>query len=354
MEKKHDLTFCPECGVKLDGDEMICSVCCYKLAELHPFVKKEQAVVLPSPPPPVAETPAVNLCPNCGAKIEEHEIFCNGCGARLTMTQDQKPVDTTPPPPVVKTPVVPPIVNEPVPPSVNQTPPPAVVTTPVVSFCPNCGAKIEGNEVFCNGCGTKLTMDKDQIPVDTTPPPPLVITPVVPPITQQPSYQQQPSISALPKKKKGIGVLLWIIIGLLSVIILGGGAAAFLQYNGNINIPFLARFIPSKETTITDNKPVDHTRYYVAHSFASTGYDKWDAVVSTVIIAKQQYNNKDGAINKFKKAVIKKYPKDFNLFTNSVLCEEYNDLPSAQSGRSSLLKNYNKKRYRVRSVDVTY
>lgn len=353
MEKKHNLTFCPECGVKLDGDEMICSVCGYKFAELNPIVQKEQTVV----PPPVAVTPAVNLCPNCGAKIEEHEIFCNGCGTRLTMIQDQKPADISPPPPVVETPVVPPI---PVAPPVNQTPPPVVETPPVVSFCPNCGAKIEGNEVFCNGCGTRLTIDQDQKPVDTLPPPKVettVVPPVVqnvPPATQQPSYQQQPGISAPPKKKKGIGVFLWIIIGLLSVIILGGGTAAFLQYNGNINVPFLAKFIPSKESTVTDTNPVDNTRYYVVHSFASTGYNKWDAIVSTVIISKQQYNNKDGAINQFKKAVMKKYPNDFNLFTNSVLCEDYKDLPTAQSGRSSLLKNYNKKKYRVRSVDVTY
>jgi predicted amidophosphoribosyltransferase len=372
MEKKHNLTFCPECGVKLDGDEMICSVCGFKFTQLNPVIQNETPVV--PPPPPVVEPPASLKCPNCGAKIEEHEIFCNGCGTRLTMIQDKKPTDIPPPPPVAETPVVPPpppIVETPVvpppplvvetpvvppPPPVVETPvappPPVVETPPLVTFCPNCGAKIEANEVFCNGCGTKLTVDQDQKPADTTPPPP-VVTPVVPPAAQQPVYQQQPINTPPPKKKKGLGVFMWILIIFVGVIIIGGGTVAFLQYNGTINVPLLAKFIPSKESTVTGNT-VDYTTYYVAHSFASTGPNKWDAIVSTVIISKQQYNNKEGAITEFKKAVTKKFPKDFNLFTSSVLCTDYKDLPAAQAGRTSLLNNYKNKKYNVRSVDVKY
>lgn len=346
MEKKHDFSFCPECGVKLDGDEIICSVCGQKLVEVKPEIQKEQPVVPPPPPP-------ANLCPNCGAKVEANELFCNGCGARLTMLNEQKPV-TPPPPPVVEPPVVPPVVTEPVPPAVDQTPPPAVNTPPAVTFCPNCGAKIQGNEVFCNECGTKLAAV-----AGGSPPPPVIEKPVIPPITQnippvsqQPVQQQPATFTETPKKKKGLGVFMWILIIFLSVIILGGGAVAFLQYNGNIDLQFLAKYIPSKNTS-SNNKPlVEVTHYYVMHSFATTGINKQDAIVSSVIVSKQQYDAKNTAENKFKKVVTNQYPNDFYLFTKNVLFKEYKNMDEALKGHDALIRDYEMKRYNVRRVIV--
>lgn len=357
MEKKHDLLFCPNCGVKLEGDEMVCSVCGYKLAELHPVNQPAQPIVPPvtpvPPPPPVSETPSSLKCPNCGVSVDEHELFCNGCGARLSELQNKKSEVVPPPPPVSIPPVVPPVVTEPVKPPVSEAPPAGF-------FCPECGTKIEGSDPFCPECGTKIT--KDAKPVNTTPPPPVTETPVTPPatninppVTPPPAYQQ-PIFTPEParKEKKGMGTFMWILIIFFGIVIIGGGTAALLQYTGTINVPFLAKFIPSKQTSTDPVQPVTDTNYYVLHSFASTGNNQWEAVVSSVVVSKQKYNNKEGAINQFKKAVMKKFPKDSNMFTNSVLCEVYKSLSEAQSGRSSLLKNYNKKKYRVRSVDVKY
>ncbi len=58
MEKKHDLIFCAQCGVKLDGNEIICPVCGYKLAELNPFQNTETPV--PPIPTPVVPPPLTN------------------------------------------------------------------------------------------------------------------------------------------------------------------------------------------------------------------------------------------------------------------------------------------------------
>ena len=52
-----------------------------------------------------------------------------------------------------------------------------------------------------------------------------------------------------PVKKKGIPVLVWILIAIFIVIILGSGTVALLQYNGNINIAFLNGIIPTKAKT---------------------------------------------------------------------------------------------------------
>lgn len=381
MEKKHNFSFCPECGVKLDGDEMICSVCGCKLAEVKQEIKIETPV---APPPP----PATPVCQSCGAKVDPSELFCNNCGARLSMISEQKPVVTPPPPvaeppvtppksetpvappPVAETPVVPPpvveppvtppvlgtpvvppppVVTEPVKPPVTQTPPP-----PAVTFCPNCGAKVDGTEVFCNGCGTKLTAD-----TGGTPPPPKTETPVappppvqnVPPPASQPVFQQQPS-TEVPKKKKGLGVFLWILIIFFGVIIIGGGTVAFLQYNGSINLPFLAKYIPSKNTTSDNNPPAEVTHYYVMHSFATTGMNRQEAVVSSVIMNKQAYDPKNASENKFKKAVTSQFPNDFYLFTKNVLFKEYKNYDEAQRGRDALIQDYQRKRYNVRMVIV--
>lgn len=158
-------------------------------------------------------------------------------------------------------------------------------------------------------------------------------------------------MTAAPVKKKGSKKLLWIIIIVVGIVIIGGGTVAFLQYKGTVNIPFLSGLIPS---TSSSEQPAVVTNYYVVHSFASTGSGKWEAIVSAVFSTQTAYNNEEGAKNAFKKAVMKKYPKDSNLFTNSVLCVSYNSLPEAQSGRSGLLKNYTNKKYDVRSVDVIY
>jgi len=49
-----------------------------------------------------------------------------------------------------------------------------------------------------------------------------------------------------PVKKKRSFMLVWILISIFVIILLGLGTVAFLQYNGNINIPFLNAYIPTK------------------------------------------------------------------------------------------------------------
>jgi hypothetical protein len=319
MEKKHDLMFCPECGLKLDGDEFICSECGYKLAELHP-IKKTQEPVTPQPPP-VIESPII-----------------------------------PPPPPVIETPV---------------TPPPVAVPN-ALTFCPDCGVKLEGSELFCNGCGARLsnpeviTEQNKTVPPPVIPPPPSPVaeTPItppvyqnVPPVAQQSTYQQSPPVAypPVPAKKKGMGAGWWVLIIFLIMIVLGGGTVAFLQYNGNVDLPVARDIIPAKKSQSVVKTTEDHTRYYVVHSFTTIG-SKWVTIVSDVICSKRPYNSDEGAKNQFKIAIKNKFPKDYLSFSNSILVNHFSSYPEAVSGHSSYLKNYgsDKRNYEIRTIGFSY
>lgn len=63
--------FCPECGVKLDGEFKFCPECGISLDKL----KKEQASG--------SETAGTTICPNCGEENSPENIACAGCGMKL-------------------------------------------------------------------------------------------------------------------------------------------------------------------------------------------------------------------------------------------------------------------------------
>jgi len=229
-------------------------------------------------------------------------------------------------------------------------------------FCPQCGVKLEGDEIICSICGFKLveqSAHKQESPAipppvnNTVPPPPpppplpKIGTPVNPP-----ANQYVPPVSQL--KKKGMGAGFWILIILLIIIVLGGGAVGVLQYTGTINIEMLNNIIPAKESNNSQTPAVvNHTRYYVVHSFAVLG-SKWNAIISGIVVSKRPFNNEDGAKNQFKKAIMAKYPEDYRNFFNNIICNQYKSLPEAQKAHSSLVKNYGANNYNIKTVNFGY
>jgi len=108
MELKN-IRLCPNCGSEIDEDNLYCSKCG---ARIEP----------PAPAEPVEEKkPDFKVCPTCGSKLTLEAAFCPSCGTRQDIIEEDKkeiPQDS--------------------------------------KKCPQCGAEIEEGSSFCVNCGAKL------------------------------------------------------------------------------------------------------------------------------------------------------------------------------------------------------
>ncbi|MEI6765637.1 MAG: zinc-ribbon domain-containing protein [Bacteroidota bacterium] len=324
MEKIHDLSFCPSCGSKLNGDETICPFCGYRLLEADKqfgIKEPEPPATTNQPPPSVAEPPAAPV-------IEE------------------KPE---------------PIVEPPAPPL------PVAEKKHDLAFCPECGAKLDGNEVVCPICGFRLLEPADrhdeipQEPIEEkaveeiiAPPviePVIETIPEIPPIApiaelpKEKVVERPPVIPAVSKKKKHTGLIIFLI--LLFLILAGAGTTAFLQYTGKINVPLLS-FIPSnKPLAVVSNV---EKNYYFCYAPNHTMKDQI-IIISSVFMQSENGNSKVTATNAFKKLVNIQYPKDCFYFSH-VIAMKYNNFEEAMKVRESTKQDYQKRQYKIRYIEI--
>ena len=330
MEKKHDLIFCPQCGVKLDGDEIICSVCGYKLAESVSETKQTDTpapIQNNIPPPIIPQKPPINQ--NRPAVQPSQPPY----------NQNQPPVQPNQPTYNQNRPPVQP--NQP---PYNQNQPPVNQNRPPVQ--PNQPPYNQNRPPIQQN---QPPINQNRPPVQPNQPPYNQNRPPVPPNN---NYNKPPQYNNIPQKKgMGAGLLITIILGI--ILILGIGTITVLQYTGVVNINALENIIPSKNAKNNSPPAVNKINYYLIHSFAIVN-NKWNAIVSEVVISRKPFNSKEGAKNEYKKAIMKKYPKDYNYFSKFIICDSYNNLPDAQKARSALLKSYDKKKYIIRTARFGY
>lgn len=293
--KAHEYAFCPECGNKLEGDEFLCPSCGFKLAER----------------PPVAPPPA----------------------------QQQVPPVAPPPPPVSQPTPPPPPVNQQVPP-VAPPPPPVNQQTPPVAPPPP-------------------PVNKQAPPVVPPPPKPQPQpAPQSQPITYQPAPQQQ----YVPPKKKSKA---WLVITLivLGVIIVGGGVGAFLIYNGTIpkdKVSFIPENIlemltPANKKSESSTTVVAPTQaYYVTYSYGLINNKKVVIISSVMDPANAQKSNEAGAETAFLEFARINYSKDYFHLTKNMTTKTFNDRQKALDERENIKKDFEKKGYELRLMEVQY
>ncbi len=122
---------CPKCGAEMPKNALFCSSCGSSVAKAAPVVNAADYV----------------SCSACGAAVKKGARFCTSCGAPMAAVQEK-------PEPVVE-PAVEPAVEAAVEPVVEPAVE-AVVEPAGGNVCPNCGAQLESDSLFCTECGTKI------------------------------------------------------------------------------------------------------------------------------------------------------------------------------------------------------
>lgn len=204
---------CPFCGSTVAASDLFCSGCGKPMAEIEAAITKQRTsgIATATAPDAAPDASSAATCPQCGFFINEGDMFCMNCGAKLESASEPEPepvhepepepvavpepVATPAPEPVVvpdpepiaapapkPEPIVAPApVFEPEPVSAPEPEPvaaptpafapefvpaaapvqaPAPAPEPAVSLpnntCPTCGATNDPEDKFCMHCGTKL------------------------------------------------------------------------------------------------------------------------------------------------------------------------------------------------------
>lgn len=84
------------------------------------------------------------ICPNCGAELQEDDVFCCHCGYKVEKKEEPNtPVED------FSTPTIETFTPDNAPKKAHQN-------SPEGGYCPNCGAKTGAEDAFCMYCGYAL------------------------------------------------------------------------------------------------------------------------------------------------------------------------------------------------------
>lgn len=280
------------------------------------------------------------FCPECGNKLEGDEFLCPSCGFKLA---ERPPVAAPAAPPVAPPKVeqqVPPVVPPPVSQQTPSVPPPPPITQP-------------------------------EPPVMQTPPPPVnqQVPPVMPPPTPQPqpkpqpiTYQPSPQQQYVPPKKKSKAWLVILLI-VLGVILVGGGVGAFLIYNGTLakdKVSFLPESVlemltpASKKSDSSTTVVAPKQAFYVTYSYGLINYKKVVIISSVMDPAVTEKSNKAGAETAFLEFARINYSKDYFHLTKNMTTKTFSDRKKALDERENIKKDFEKKGYELRLMEVQY
>jgi uncharacterized OB-fold protein len=132
------MSTCPNCGAKNDPANRFCDQCGTRIEAAAPTAAATDAATASADMPTML---APTVCPSCGSPILPGEAFCDNCGADLTAVAAPAAVAAAP--------------ADPAAPAASADAPTATAA-PASGVCPNCGAPVLPGEAFCDNCGADL------------------------------------------------------------------------------------------------------------------------------------------------------------------------------------------------------
>ena len=175
---------CPACNHENPDDSVFCENCGHK------FTIEDQ-----NKPKSTSE----KACPNCGHQNKDDAVFCEQCGHKLIQskpqTSEQQPENKTEP-------------------------------RLKLGQCPNCGHKNPVESDFCENCGHKLvhkkTTDNSAAPIEKH----QEVNPISKPAPNQPIHAPETDVKTSQKKNNWIPIAIIVLL-----LVAGGGAYFFMNHN---------------------------------------------------------------------------------------------------------------------------
>lgn len=158
---------CPNCGATLLPDAEFCAECGQSIDRAAEAVEPAPSLAEPEEVPEPAEAPAperdtvAGQCPNCGAALVPEAVFCPECGQAVVQaeglgapvapsTDDELPIEHRAEEPLAAAEVT----DE-----AAETTDGEVEVAEATDICPNCGATLVPEAMFCPDCGQPIEQD---------------------------------------------------------------------------------------------------------------------------------------------------------------------------------------------------
>lgn len=133
---------CRHCGAALEEDQMFCIFCGARVEKETPAYTEEVSLNSKTDMPVNSEVHALS-CPNCGVEVTEDQDFCIMCGTSLKNVKVSYNIEENV---QVETDLAEPVLSE-----ENQN-----IKQKETRQCPNCGNELKEGQKFCIICGTKI------------------------------------------------------------------------------------------------------------------------------------------------------------------------------------------------------
>lgn len=129
-----NVAMCPNCGNPIEKGACFCTACGQAIT-ISPVAEVQNNMPSKVQNDDVKTDNVSNICPQCGTKLTDGMAFCTECGYAVAVLDSGK------------------IQNSEVP---NHNQDEAIIQEETKRICPQCGAKLTADSLFCTECGIRF------------------------------------------------------------------------------------------------------------------------------------------------------------------------------------------------------